>query len=67
MNTAECFMVTAGRLDRIGDSMTSGPTDASLGLLRKLMQDAAELFAAACLEVAEKARRDACRDAGRMP
>jgi hypothetical protein len=64
-NSAELYMTSRKNLDRVGDSMASGPTEESLLLLREHMRNAADMYAVACLEVSEKRLREAIRVNGR--
>lgn len=64
-NSAELYMTSRKNLDRIADSMASGPTADSISLLRDLMRNVSDLYAVACLEVSEKRLREAIRVNGR--
>ena len=65
MNTAESYMTCRRQLDAAGNSMASGPTEATLVLLRSLVDDARYLLAQAESEVAESVAREARRIAVR--
>lgn len=47
MNTAESYMTCRRQLDAAGNSMTSGPTEATLALLRSLVDNVRYLLAQA--------------------
>lgn len=63
--TAESYMICRRQLDSTGNSMASGPTEATLDLLRSLVGNVQYLLAQAESEVAESAAREARRLAAR--
>ena len=63
--TAESYMICRRQLDAAGNSMASGPTDATLDFLRSPVGNVHYLLAQAESEVAESAAREARRVAGR--
>ncbi|CAG4889462.1 hypothetical protein [Paraburkholderia gardini] len=63
--TAESYMLCRRQLDAAGNSMASGPTEATLALLRSLVDNVRYLLAQAESEVAESAAREARRVAVR--
>lgn len=59
--TAESYMICRRQLDAAGNSMASGPTEATLVLLRSLVDNVQYLLAQAESEVAESAAQEARR------